>query len=144
MARNIVCDSLYQLCCGLLRSLREANRTEVNILEDPEFTEFRGVLDGQMKKQNATGRYIEKRKASVISIQMKERLWEKGLLGDHSPRALVDTLVYLNGLYSSLSGVEMSIGAFDTSLAKSRWSVQLDNSHTLCTLKMFPKLIKVV
>jgi len=28
--------------------LREANRAEVNLLEDPE---FRGVLDGQMKKQ---------------------------------------------------------------------------------------------
>ena len=92
-------DSLYQLCCGLLRSLREANRAEVNILEDPEFIEFHGVLDGQMKRQNARGKYIEKRKASVISIEMEERLWEKGLLCDHSPRALVDTLVYLNGLY---------------------------------------------
>ena len=29
-------DSLYQLCCELLRSLREANCAEVNILEDPE------------------------------------------------------------------------------------------------------------
>ena len=43
-------DSLYQLCCGLLRSLREANRAEVNLLEDPEFAEFRGVLDRQMSK----------------------------------------------------------------------------------------------
>ncbi len=28
-------DSLYQLCCGLLRSLREANRAKVNIVEVP-------------------------------------------------------------------------------------------------------------
>ena len=47
-------DSLYQLCCGLLRSLREANCAEVNLLEDSEFAEFRGVLDGPMKRQNAT------------------------------------------------------------------------------------------
>ena len=51
-------DSLYQLCCGLLRSLREANCAEVNTLEDPAFIEFHGVLDGQMKRQNATGRLV--------------------------------------------------------------------------------------
>ncbi len=56
-------DTLYQLSCGLLRSLREANRAEVNILEDAEFVGFRGVLDGEMKRLNATGNYIEKQKA---------------------------------------------------------------------------------
>ena len=55
-----------------------------------------------LKRQNVTGNYIEKRKASIISIEMEERLWEKGLLGDHSHRALIDTLVYLNGLYFAL------------------------------------------
>ena len=44
-------DSLYQLCCGLLRSLREANHAQVNLLEDPEFSEFHGVIDGQTKQQ---------------------------------------------------------------------------------------------
>ena len=73
-------DTLHQLCCGLLRSLREANRAEVNILEDPEFIEFRGVLDGQMKRQNATGKYIEKKKASIINRDGRETLG-KGLVG---------------------------------------------------------------
>lgn len=44
-------DSLYQLCCGLLRSLTEANHAQVNLLEDPEFSKFRGVIDGQTKQQ---------------------------------------------------------------------------------------------
>ena len=52
MAMNTVHCSLYHLCCGLLMTLREANRTEVNLLEDPEFAEFRNLLDGQIKKQN--------------------------------------------------------------------------------------------
>ncbi len=79
---------------------------EVNILEDAEFTEFRGVLDGQLKKQNATGKYIEKKKVSVITVEMEEMLWGKGLLGGHSPRALVDTMVYLIGLNFALRSGE--------------------------------------
>ena len=31
--------------------------------------------------------YTEKRKANVISIEMEDRLREKGLFGDHSPTA---------------------------------------------------------
>ena len=46
VARNIVRIACTSCAVGLLRSLREANRAEVNILEDPEFIEFRGVLDG--------------------------------------------------------------------------------------------------
>ena len=92
-------DSLYQLCCGLLRSLREANRAEVNMLEDPEFAEFRSVLDRQMKEQNATGEYIEKKQSTQIMPEMEDILCEKGFLGDYCPQALLDTLVYLNGYY---------------------------------------------
>ena len=86
--------------------MREANRAEVNLLEDPEFAEFRGVLDVKRERQNATGKYIQKKKAGVIIIEMEERLREKGLLGNHSPRALLDTLVYLIGLNFALRSGE--------------------------------------
>ena len=99
-------DSLYQLCCGLHRSLKDNNRNEINIFADNEFAEFRGVLDGQLKTLNRTGKYIEKKRASVITIEMEERLWANGLLGDHSPKVLVNTLVYLIGLYFALRSGE--------------------------------------
>ena len=75
-------DSLYQLCCGLQRSLRNANHADINIFEDSNFTEFCGVLDGKLKQLNRTGKYVEKKRAGVITVQMEEKLWESGLLGD--------------------------------------------------------------
>ena len=95
-------DSLYQVCCGLHRSLKDNHRSEVNIFDDAELAEFCGVLDGQLKALNRTGKYVEKKKASIITTKMEERLWESGLLGDHNPKVLLDTLVYLIGLNFAL------------------------------------------
>ena len=37
---------------------------------------------------------------------MEERLWDLGLLGDHTPQLLLDTLFYYTGLYFALRGGE--------------------------------------
>ena len=102
-------DSLYQICCGLHRSLKDNKQSEVNIFVDAEFAEFRSVLDGQLKALNRKGKYINKRRASVITTEMEERLWESGLLGDHNPKVLVNTLVYLIGLNFALQSGEEHI-----------------------------------
>ena len=47
-------DSLYQICCGLHRSLKDNNRNE-NIIDDAELAEFRGALDGQLKGLKTQG-----------------------------------------------------------------------------------------
>jgi len=49
--------------------LRETNRAEVNLLEDPE---FRGVLDGQMKKRLEI--YKEKKQVTLITAEMEDSL----------------------------------------------------------------------
>ena len=89
-------DSLYQLCCGIQRALREAGH-DVNIFEQFQFAQFQSVLDGELKCLNATGNYIEKKKANVITNEMEERLWELGLLSDDSPKVLSDTMVFMIG-----------------------------------------------
>ena len=47
-------DSLYQLCCGLQRALRDADR-DIIFLEQFTFSHFRSVLDGELKQLNTTG-----------------------------------------------------------------------------------------
>ena len=56
-------DSLYQLCCGLQRALRNA----INFFDQFQFSEFRAVVDGELKKINATGKFVHKKKAKLMS-----------------------------------------------------------------------------
>ena len=98
-------DSLYQLCCGIQRALRDAGQ-DVNIFEQFQFAQFRSVIDGELKRLNDTGNYIDKKKASVITTEMEEELWRKGLLGDYSPQVLSDTLVYMIGFCFALRSGE--------------------------------------
>ena len=41
-------DTLYGICAGLLRYIRE-RRPEINIFKDPQFDGFQRTLDGEMK-----------------------------------------------------------------------------------------------
>ena len=69
---------------------------------DSDFTEFRATLDAEMKCLQALGVGSKKRQAEPLTEKEKEILWQKGLLGDHSPQALLDTMVFMNGLYFAL------------------------------------------
>ena len=74
---------------------------------DPSFARFRCALDGIMKKLQSEGVGVNRRQAESILPEEEELLWEKGLLGNGSPQALLDTMVYMAGLYFSLhSGQE--------------------------------------
>ena len=88
-------DSLHQLCCGLQRALRNADRDMRLVPVCP--VSLRSC--GELKRLNGTGNYIHKKKANVITVEMEEILWEKGLLRDCSPQVLSDTVVYLIGLF---------------------------------------------
>ena len=48
-------NSLYQICCGLQRGLKAANRAELDIFNSPRFVLFRDTLDSQMKILKAPG-----------------------------------------------------------------------------------------
>ena len=42
-------NSLHQLCCGVLRHIREFNLS-IDIFKDPKFTSFQKTLDAEMKR----------------------------------------------------------------------------------------------
>ena len=98
-------DSLYAICSGLNRSLKFSDRADINLLSNLGFSRFRGVLNAEMKRLRSTGRYRRKT-ARVIRSEEEDLLWEKGLLGEHNPKVLLDTLVYYIGLYFAIRGGE--------------------------------------
>ena len=96
-------NTLHQLCCGVFRRLREYNPSLDIFIKHPEFDGFRKTLDAEMKRlRRAPGMPIGPKRAEPITEIEEEMLWENGLLGSHSPQALVDTMVFMAGLYFAL------------------------------------------
>ena len=55
-----------------------------------------------MKRLQHKGIGSKVRQAEALSEDDEEILWSKGLLGDHSPQALLNTMVFMIGLYFAL------------------------------------------
>ena len=91
-------NTLHQLFCGVLRRLREYSPAK-----NPEFDGFRKTLDAEMKRLKRSSEVpCAPKKAEPISAAEEEMLWENGVLGSHSPQGLVDTMVFMAGLYFAL------------------------------------------
>ena len=98
--------TLYQIACGILRHVRKY-APSVNFFANPEFAQFKLVLDGEMKKLRAKGLGTSVKRAEPIRREEEDALWENGVLGKGSPQALLDTMVYMCGMFFALrSGKE--------------------------------------
>ena len=60
-----------------------------------------------MKRLQRSGIGSKKKQAEPLTEEEEELLWSTGQLGDHSPSALVDTMLFMCGVYFALrSGQE--------------------------------------
>ena len=96
-------NSLHHILCEVMRHLRQnCGMPDIDFFKDPEFANLKSSLDAEMKKIQASGKGSIKKQAEPLSLEEEELLWEKKLLGDHSPEALLNTIVFMNGLYFAL------------------------------------------
>ena len=72
------------------------------LLEDPDFLRLAMVLDNKMKENASKGLGRIVRKAEPLDADDIKMMWEKGVLGEDSPRKLSDTVLFLLGLNFAL------------------------------------------
>ena len=65
---------VYQLCCGLLRFLRNNGRPALNIFEDPTLKHFQDTLDAEMTLLTERGVGANVRQAAEFSEDQEELL----------------------------------------------------------------------
>ena len=78
-----------------------------HFFKDKEFAGLRRTLDAEMKSLCVQGLGTTLKQAKLITPADEDKLWASHVLGDHSPQALLDTMVFMCGLYYALrSGQE--------------------------------------
>jgi hypothetical protein len=90
-------NTLYQLCCALLRYLRNNGRPALNFFEDPNFKHFQDSIDAEMKRLTGQGVGANVKQAQALSEADEDKLWTSKLLGDHTASVLLSTMVFLIG-----------------------------------------------
>ena len=73
------------------------------LLEGPEFTGVRNVVDNTMKERHSMGLGVRK-SSEYITKNQEDLLYSSGQLGLDSPQQLLNNVIYLLGVYLALRG----------------------------------------
>ena len=89
--------SLLTLTVALFRYLRKKNMGMTNMSRySAEFTKFRKALYARVRDLQSADLRGRVKQAMPISLQHENLLWDKGLLGSHSSKALFNTVFFYN------------------------------------------------
>ena len=100
-------DTLHHIVSGIQRHLRWNGKPGIDLYKDACFADFRMCLDSEMKRLQRAGLGSQKKKAEPLTEEEEELLWNKDYLGCKTPQTLVDTILFMNGVYFALrSGSE--------------------------------------
>ena len=72
------------------------------MVDGPDFKNFRVILDNVMKERALLNIGMVKKKAQFIPLSYEDTLWSKGILGEHNPEILRNTVLFLIGIHCSL------------------------------------------
>ena len=93
---------------GVINHIRyDLGKPEIDFYKGPGFSNICFSLDAEMKRLQSAGLGSTKKQAEPLTLEEEELLCEKRILGDHNPKTLLNTIMFMNGLYFALrSGAE--------------------------------------
>ena len=135
-------NTLYHIICGLMRHLRQNGMPDVDFFKEKAYADLRTTLDAEIKRLKLLGIGATKRQADVLTEDEEELLWREGVLGYHSPKSLLNTVFFFNGVCFALrSGEEHRQLRW-----RNRSQIQLfekkDKEQAWCTKRIPLKTIK--
>ena len=83
--------SIDGLLAGLKRYMKTQNKYAPNIFseEDPRFSNLRGTRDTVARQLREEGVGAFTKETEIISIEDEQVIWQKNVMGTHSPKALL-------------------------------------------------------
>ena len=124
--------TLYQLTVSIQRFLRDKG-FDWKLVDGPDFKEYRVVLDNVMQERARNNIGMVKKQAQLIPLNFESTLGDKGLLGEHKPEILRNTVLFLIGINCGLcAGDEHYDLQRDTPGKPSQLSFQRDENGIRC------------
>ena len=93
-------NTLKNLLSALFRAMK-TNLGPLNVTnfidktqQEAHFPHLNNALDNQLKMLKSSGIGVERNRAAVITVKVENELWSKGILGTHSPKALLNAVFF--------------------------------------------------
>lgn len=98
--------SLLQILSNLQNysHTQDSNSFAFMTQKDTRFTKIHTVLDNISQELHQDGVGSSKAQAHVVTDTKEQQLWERGVMGTHSPEALQNVIFYYCELYFCLRG----------------------------------------
>ena len=96
---------------------------------EAHYPHLHNALDNQLKMLKSCGIGIERNRATVITIKMENELWTKGVLGTHSPKALLNAVFFYNGKTFLLRGVQKHYNLIFCSIDRYTYYEYVSKNH---------------
>ena len=88
--------------CVAVQKYLNINDLKWKLVDGVDFQQLRVVLDNVMKEQAQLNVGTITKRADLITYETEEILWQCGILGEHTPDILRDTVLYLLGVNVTL------------------------------------------
>ena len=96
-------DTLYSLVMCIQLYMDHIGKN-YKFLNDESFIQIKNTLDNVMKANSRNPEIKPRKQAQIITVAEEDALWDNGVLGSDTPKTLLHTMVYVNGLNFALRG----------------------------------------